>query len=149
MPCDTLGRMHGLLEQLLRDVLEHLGIDVRTKGGGELWLGREVGRREPFGWTILHLEGVAILRVLARPDLGDLLVVLGAESIEDAVQPLGLVLSRFGEALVADVGNRQELADVDAGQLLQRSRVGDDVDAAADEEVPDHLARDVSSSHIS
>jgi hypothetical protein len=52
------------------------------------------------------------------------------------------VLHRLRESLVADIRNREQLADVDAGQRFQRSGVGHDVRATADQEVADHLACD-------
>jgi hypothetical protein len=44
------------------------------------------------------------------------------------------VLGRLREPFVADVRDRQELADVHAGKLLERLGVRDDVHPTADEE---------------
>jgi hypothetical protein len=50
------------------------------------------------------------------------------------------MLLGFREPLVADVLDRQELSDLDARQGLERLCICDDVRAAADGEISDHLA---------
>src|SRR5687768_4110227 len=106
--------------------LEHHGVQVGGVGadrGRELRLGVEVGRGGAFGWAVLHAQLLAVLGVRAVPDLADAAVVVRRETVQDPVQPLGLVLRAFGEPLVADVGDRQQLADGDAAELLQRFRL--------------------------
>ena len=69
-----------------------------------------------------------------------LAVVLLAEAVHRVVQPLLDVLAALGELVVAQLGDREELRDLDARELLQRLGVGDDVRAAAHEEERGQLA---------
>src|SRR5918994_2640718 len=95
-----------------------------------------------LGWTVDDPQLRSILWMRPGPDLRDAAIIVRAHPIHHLVEPLRFVLLRFGKALVADVGNRQQLADVDARQRLECFRVGDDVHSAADEKVTDHLTRD-------
>ena len=58
------------------------------------------------------------------------------------MEPTLFVLLRLGKPLVADVGDWQKLADVHARNGFERLRVGHDVDAAAHQQVADHVASD-------
>ena len=61
--------------------------------------------------------------------------------IHDRVQALVLLeLGGLGELLVAHVRDRQQRADVGAGEHFERLGVGDDVHAAADQQVSDRRA---------
>src|ERR1044072_9429362 len=84
----ALGRSTaGSAEELLGDVGEHLRVDVRAQRRAELRLDGEVGRREAIGRAVLHHHLDPVLGVRTVPDLRDLPVVVGAEAVEDAVQP--------------------------------------------------------------
>ncbi len=78
--------------------------------------------------------------MIAIPDIDDFLVVVGAEPVKDPVESLFLELASLGKALVADVGNRKKLTDVDTGELLEGFRVGDDVYPSPHEQVAEHRA---------
>ena len=85
----------------------------------------------------MHLKLAPVLRLLTVPDLARVRVVLGTELEEEAVEALGLVLRRLGEALVADVGQwaggggaqgrgvyiRRRSPDVEALERLAGSKI--------------------------
>jgi hypothetical protein len=56
-------------------------------------------------------------------------------------KPLSHVLLGVRELQAADLGHRQQLGHVHTGKVGERLRVGLLVDAAAHDQVPDHLAR--------
>jgi hypothetical protein len=55
------------------------------------------------------------------------------------MQALGLVGLRFRQLGILDVGDRQHLLHLDPGELLQSERIGMRVDAAAHEQIAQHL----------
>ncbi len=67
-------------------------------------------------------------------------VVTGREVIQLEVAVLLHHFARFGEGLVADVGNREHLAHFDAGEGLEGFGVSHRVDAATHEQVAEHGA---------
>ena len=97
--------------------MEHLGIDVGTDRGGQLWLRLKIRGIKTLGPTDLDFQVTPVLRVWTVPNLASLRVVLRAELVENAMEPAGLVLRRFRKALVANVRNREELADIDAREF--------------------------------
>ena len=65
----------------------------------------------------------------------EILVVLRAEGVEAAMRALVEVLLAFGNLAERDVRRRQHLLDLDAGEVLQRQRIGVGVDRAAHQQI--------------
>ncbi len=80
------------------------------------------------------------VRLRAVPDLVHLPVVVGAVAVQLRVAGDVHVLLGLGEHCVADARDGEHVVHLHARQLLQRLAVGNGVDAAANEEVAQHLA---------
>ena len=97
--------------------------------------------RIAFRHLFLDDELLAVLGVRPVPDFGKFRVVL-ALVVHDRVQTFVLLqLGGFGELLVAHVRDGQQRADVRARKHFERLRVGDDMHAAAHQQVSDRRAR--------
>jgi hypothetical protein len=93
-----------------RHVSEHLRIDVRAHRRRELRLRVQVRGFSPFGGADPNFQVAPILGMLSVPDLAGSRVVRRAELEENTVEAPRLVFRRFRKLLVADVGNREQLA---------------------------------------
>lgn len=93
-------------------------IDIRPERRRELRLLIEIGRCRTLVGRRLHTELGSVLWMLTIPDLVELGVIARAELVQDPVQPAVFVLLRLRESFVADVWDRKEFANVDAGHLL-------------------------------
>src|SRR5215204_1631011 len=120
------------------DLLDLFGVHVRSVEGRRRF---EVGNLAALGWAILHLTVAAVNGREAVPDLPDLPVVIGAEAIQDTVEALVDVLPGVRELVAIYLWHGQQLGYVDAREVGERLGVGLLMDASANDQVPDHLAR--------
>src|ERR1700760_4537668 len=128
-----LLRQAGGLAQFCRDLLDFLRLRTGSEHGR---LRRQVERRRALGVNLLgYFELLAGFRVRAVEDRSELLEVVLGEAVELEVFAARDVRLALGDLLRRDSRRGKQLHHVRAGEVLERTRVRDLVDAAADEQV--------------